>query len=182
VYFYFDFRDKQKQNARNLVTSLLIQLSAFSDPCCDIIDRVYSSYGKGTRQPTDDVLKNCLKDMLTVLAGRPMYIVMDALDECPDFPGVPSAREEVLVVLKDLVGLHLPNLRVCVTSRPEVDIKSVLNQLTICSISLHDESEQRKSIADYVSGTINSDVQMREWADEDKELVIKELSERADGM
>jgi hypothetical protein len=91
VYFYFDFRDKQKQNARNLVTSLLIQLSAFSDPCCDIIDRVYSSYGKGTRQPTDDVLKNCLKDMLTVLAGRPMYIVMDALDKCPDFPGVPSA-------------------------------------------------------------------------------------------
>jgi hypothetical protein len=182
VYFYFDFRDKEKQNARNLVTSLLVQLSAFSDPCCDIIHRVYSSHGNGTRQPTNDVLKNCLKDMLTVLATRPMYIVMDALDECPDYLGIPTARGAVLIFLKDLVGLHLPNLHICVTSRPEVDIKSVLNQLTIHTISLHDEGEQRKGIADYISSIVNTDEKMREWPDEDKELVITELSERADGM
>ncbi|KAN0132366.1 hypothetical protein V8E53_009792 [Lactarius tabidus] len=133
VYFYFDFRDKEKQNVRNLVTSLLIQLSAISDFCCDIIHRIYSSHGNGTRQPTNNVLKNCLKEMFTVLAEHPIFIVMDALDECPD-SGFPSAREEVLVVLKDLVGLYLPNLRICVTSRPEVDIKSILNQLTIYSI------------------------------------------------
>ncbi len=59
AYFYFDFRDKKKQNARNLVTSLLIQLSAFSDPCCDILGRVYSAHGNGARQPTDDVLRRC---------------------------------------------------------------------------------------------------------------------------
>ena len=182
VYFYFDFRDKEKQNAGNLIKSLLIQLSAFSDPCCDIIRQVYSSHGDGARQPTNDVLKNCLKEMLTIVAEHPIYIVMDALDECPDSPGMPTAREEVLVVLKDLVGLHHPNLRICVTSRPEVDIKSVLNQLTIHDISLHNESEQRKGIADYISSIVNSDVKMREWPDEDKELVIKELSERADGM
>ena len=119
--------------------------------------------------------------MLTVVAEHPTYIVMDALDECPD-SGLPSTREEVLVVLKDLVGLHLPNLRICVTSRPEVDIKSVLNQLTIHDISLHNQHEQRKGIANYVSSIVNSDVKMREWPDEDKELVIKELSARADGM
>ncbi|SRR6266702_5087366 len=182
AYFYFDFRDKEKQNVRNLVTSLLIQLSAFSDPCCDIIRRVYSAHGSGTRQPTNDVLANCLKEMLTVVAEHPIYVVMDALDECPDHSGWPTAREEVLVVLKDLVGLHLPNLRICVTSRPEVDIKSILNQLTIHTISLHDESEQQKGIADYVNSIVNSDMKMREWPDEDKELVIKVLSERADGM
>ncbi|KAF8269894.1 hypothetical protein EI94DRAFT_882147 [Lactarius quietus] len=182
VYFYFDFRDKEKQNARNLVTSLLIQLSAFSDPCCDIVHRVYSAHGNGTRQPTNDSLMDCLKEMLTVVAEEPIYIVMDALDECPDSSGFPTAREEVLVVLKDLVGLHLPNLRICVTSRPEVDIKSILNQLTIHAVSLHDESEQIKGIADYVSSIVNSDVKMREWPDEDKELIIKVLSERADGM
>ncbi|KAH9023919.1 hypothetical protein EDB85DRAFT_297475 [Lactarius pseudohatsudake] len=182
AYFYFDFRDKEKQNVRNLVTSLLFQLSAFSDPCCDIIRRVYSAHGNGTRQPTNDVLANCLKEMLTVVAEHPIYIIMDALDECPDHSGWPTAREEVLVILKDLVGLHLPNLRVCVTSRPEVDIKSVLNQLTIHSISLHNESEQQKGIADYVKTIVNSDGKMREWPDEDKELVVKVLSERADGM
>ncbi|KAH8991189.1 hypothetical protein EDB92DRAFT_682783 [Lactarius akahatsu] len=111
AYFYFDFRDKEKQNVRNLVTSLLFQLFAFSDPCCDIIRRVYSAHGNGTRQPTNDVLANCLKEMLTVVAEHPIYIIMDALDECPDHSGWPTAREEVLVILKDLVGLHLPNLR-----------------------------------------------------------------------
>ena len=182
VYFYFDFRDKEKQNARNLITSLIIQLSAFSDLCCDIIRRVYSSHGNGTRQPTNDDLKNCLKQMLTVVDERPIYVVMDALDECPDYPGIPTAREEVLIVLKDLVGMDHPNLRICVTSRPEVDIKSVLNQLTIHDISLHNQREQRKGIADYISSIMNSDVKMREWPEEDKDLVIKELSARADGM
>ena len=120
--------------------------------------------------------------MITVIAEHPIYIVMDALDECPDYPGMPTAREEVLVILKDLVGLHHPNLRICVTSRPEVDIKSVLNQLTIHDISLHNQREQRKSIANYVSSIVNSDVKMRAWPEEDKELIIKVLSERADGM
>ena len=120
--------------------------------------------------------------MLTIVAENPIYVVMDALDECPDHSGLPTAREEVLVVLKELVGLHLPKLRICVTSRPEVDIKSVLNQLTIHAISLHDEREQQKGIADYISSIVNTDMKMREWPDEDKQLIIKVLSERADGM
>ena len=128
------------------------------------------------------MLTNCLKEMLAVVAENPIYVVMDALDECPDHSGMPTAREEVLVVLKELVGLYLPKLRICVTSRPEVDIKSVLNQLTIHDISLHDESEQQKGIADYISSIVNTDMKMREWPDEDKELIIKVLSERADGM
>ena len=125
---------------------------------------------------------NHLKEMLTVVAEHPIYVVMDALDECPDHSGIPTAREEVLVVLKDLVGLHHPNLRICVTSRPEVDIKSILTQLTIHDISLHNQREQQKGIADYVRTIVNSDVKMREWVEDDKELIVKELSERADGM
>ena len=182
MYFYFDFRDEEKQNVRKLVTSLIIQLSAFSDTCCDVIHELYSAYGNSTRQPTNDVLTNCLKEMLTVVAEHPIYVVMDALDECPDRSGFPTAREEVLEVLKDLVDLDLTNLHICVTSRPEVDIKSVLNHLAIHAVSLHDEHEEQKGIADYVSTIMNSDRKMREWPDEDKELVIKVLSERADGM
>jgi len=183
VYYYFDFRDEEKQNARNLITSLLVQLSAFSDPCCDIIANLFLTHGKGTRKPTDDALTKCLKRMLSVLAEHPIYIVVDALDECPDDYGWPkTARAEVLHVVKDFVGLDFPNLRICVTSRPEVDIKSILNQLTIHAVSLHDESEQQEGIADYVSTIVNSDEKMREWPDEDKELVVKVLSGRADGM
>jgi hypothetical protein len=183
AYFYFDFRDKEKQNARNLITSILSQLSALSDTCCGVICRLYSTHGNGTQKPTDDDLTKCLRQMLSVLAEHPTYIVMDALDECPDDSGWPKTpREEALDVVRDLVGLPLPNLRICVTSRPEVDIKSVLNPLTIYAVSLHDQSEQKKGIADYIRTIVNSDRKMNGWPDEDKELVIKELSERADGM
>lgn len=183
LYYYFDFRNEEKKNARNLMTSLLVQLSAFSDPCCDVISNLFLTHGKGTRKPTDDALTKCLKQMLSVIAEHPTYIIMDALDECPDDSGWPkTARAEVLRVVKDLVGLHFPNLRICVTSRPEVDVKSILDQLTIHAVSLHDESEQQEGIADYVSTIVNSDEKMREWPDEDKELVVKVLSERADGM
>jgi hypothetical protein len=67
AYFYFDFRDEEKQNVRNAVTSLLIQLSAYSKPCCDIIYHLYSAHGKGTQQPSNGILIDCLKEMLTVI-------------------------------------------------------------------------------------------------------------------
>ena len=183
AYFDFDFRDKKKQNARNLMTSLLSQLSTFSDASCDVITVLYSTHGNGTQKPIDDDLAKCLKQILSVLAEPPIYIAIDALDECPDDSGWPKTpREEVLNFVRDLVGVHLPNLRICVTSRPEIDIKSILNPLTIYAISLHDQSKQQKGIADYVGTIVNSDRKMYVWPDKDKDLVVKELSERADGM
>ena len=181
AYFYFDFRDEQKQNIHNAVTSLLIQLSAYSKPCCDIIYRLYSSHGKGTQQPSNGTLIDRLNDMLTVTAQHPIFIVMDALDECPD-DGLPTPREEVLNLVKFLVRLQLPNLHICVTSRPEVDIQTMLKPLAVNAISLHEETRQKIVIANYVSSVVSSDERMKNLPDEDKELVIEQLSERADGM
>jgi hypothetical protein len=180
AYFYFDFRDEEKQNVRNAVTSLLIQLSAYSKPCCDIIYRLYSAHGKGTQQTSNSVLIDRLKEMLTV-TQHPIFIVMDAIDECPD-SGMPTPRETVLNFVKDLVRLQLPNLHICVTSRPEVDIQAMLKPLAVNAISLHDETRQKVVIANYVRSAVLSDVHMRKWRNEDKILVIDELSERADGM
>jgi hypothetical protein len=183
AYFYFDFRDEQKQNVRNAVTSLLVQLSAYSKPCCDIIYRLYSTHGKGMQQPSNRTLLDCLKEMLAVAAQNPIFIVMDALDECPDL-GMPTPREAVLSLVKDLVYLHLqvPNLHIFVTSRPEVDIQTRLKPLAVSAISLQDESRQKAVISNYVNSVVSSDEQMKQWQDEDKRLVAKELSERADGM
>jgi hypothetical protein len=90
----------------------------------------------------------------------------------------------VLQLVKELVELHLPDLRICVTSRPETDIRDVLEPLTSYRVSLHDQSGQKKDIVDYVKSVVysNSEPYMRRWRAEDKELVIEVLSERADGM
>jgi hypothetical protein len=184
AYFYFDFRDIDKQKWRDLVPSLLTQLSTQSGPCCDILSRLHSGHGDGTQQPTDDAVKRCLTEMLTVQDRHPIYLIMDALDECPDTSEVPSPRNRILQLLNELVDLHLPNLRICVTSRPEVDIRDLLEPLTSRQVCLHDQSGQKQDIADYVRSVVysNSEPIMRRWKKEDKEFVIEKLSERADGM
>jgi hypothetical protein len=119
--------------------------------------------------------------MLSVAAEQPIFIIIDALDECPNFSGVPTPREHVLKVLEDLVGLGQSNLHICVTSRPEVDIRSVLEPLAR-TLSLHDEIGQTKDISDYVRNFVASDRMMGRWRNAERELVVKELSKKADGM
>ena len=184
AYFYFDFRDANKQGLRDLVLSLLNQLSAGSGPRCDILSELYLAHDEGKNQPSDSTLANCLKKMLTLLDQSPTYLIIDALDESPNTSGIPSPRETVLQLLKELVGLSLPNLHICVTSRPEIDIRNILEPLTSRRVSLHDQSGQKNDIADYVRTVVYSDSEqiMRRWKTEDKELVIQTLSERADGM
>jgi hypothetical protein len=184
AYFYFDFRDIDKQHWRDLVPSLLIQLSAQSGPRCDILSDLHSDHDSGARQPNDDILARCLKEMLTLPDQRPIYLIFDALDECSNVSGIPTPRKRVLQLVNELVDLHIPNLHICVTSRPEVDIRDVLEPLTSRRVSLHDQSGQKKDIEDYVRSIVysNSEPIMRRWRKEDKELVIETLSERADGM
>ncbi len=184
AYFYFDFRDANKQGLRDLLTSLLIQISASSGPCCDILSDLYSAHDKGKNQPSDSSLAENLKKMVTLPDQPPIYLIIDALDESPNTSGISSPREMVLQLVKELVDLSLPNLHICVTSRPEIDIRNVLEPLTSRRVSLHDQSGQKQDIEDYVRSVVYSDLQqiMKRWKTEDKELVIKTLSERADGM
>jgi len=182
AYFYCDFRDEDKQSHRNLLLSVLSQLSARSNLCFDTLSSVYTKHDKGTRKPSDGTLLKCLKETLSHRSRRPFYLIVDALDECPNNSGMPSPREQVLHLVKDLVELCLPNLHICLTSRPEIDIKDALEPLTSLRVSLHDQTGQRKDITEYVSSVVYSDMKMRRWREEDKRLVIKTLSERADGM
>ena len=183
AYFYFDFRDIHKQKLHNLLPSLLTQLSARSSPCCDILSRLYSAHDRGEKQPSDRLMVECLKEMLILLdAQGPTYIILDALDECPKTSTIPPPRVEVLDFVDEFVGLRLPNLHICVTSRPELDIWVVLEPLTPRPVSLHDEGGQQEDIANYVASIVGSDQRTRRWRKEDKDMVIKTLTERADGM
>jgi hypothetical protein len=141
-------------------------------------------HDEGKNQPSGNALAACLKKMLTLPNQRPTYLIIDALDECPNTPGIPSPRERVLHLLKELVELHIPDLYICVTSRLEIDIRDVPEPLTSHRVSLHDQSGQKQDIVDYVKSIVYSDSEpiMKRWKTEDKELVVRVLSERADGM
>jgi hypothetical protein len=182
AYFYCDFRDEEKQNCRNLVLSIISQLCAQSNLCCDVLSRVHAAHEKGAQKPGDQALTECLTEMVSLPVQGPIYVILDALDECPNNSGMPAPREEVLDLVKNLVGLSLPNLHICVTSRPEIEIQTTLEPLTSLCVSLHNQSGQKEDIVDYVSSVVHSDKKMQRWREEDRELVIETLSERADGM
>jgi hypothetical protein len=180
--FYCDFRDDDKKMLRGLVSSLLVQLCHLSDAYSTILSDFYSTYDSGSRHASDEALLGCLKGMLKHPGQAPVYIIIDALDECPDGFGRPSPREKVLKFVEELVDLSLPNLRICITSRPEADIRRILDPFPFHHISLHDERGQMQDIVDYIRSVVNTDRKMERWRAEDKELVIEVLTEKADGM
>lgn len=185
AYFYFDFKDIGKQSSGALLSSLLVQLSNQSGQFYEALRGLYSEHKNGLEKPNNTSLLRCLKGMLTN-SEKPIYIVMDALDECPELDNknvsVPTPREKVLVLVKELVELRLPNFRLCVTSRVESDISTVLEPLKPHQLSLHNESGQKEDICVYVTHAVRSDRHMKDWKDEEKDLVIKTLSEKANGM
>ena len=182
TYFYCDFRDEDKQNCRHLILSVISQLCTQSNLCCDTLSRIFVEHGKGTQKPSDETLAKCLIELVSLPIQVPIYIIVDALDECPNESGLPTPREEVLDLVKNLVSLRVPNLHICVTSRPEIDIKCVLELLTSLCVSLHSQSGQKKDIVDFISSVVHSDTKMRRWREEDRCLVIETLTERANGM
>jgi len=182
AFFYFDFRDGGKQDVRHLLSSILIQLCDQSDKFSDILSTLFANHSDGSRQPSEDALLECLKSMLGLLGQGALYVIIDALDECPDSYGCPTPREQVLVIVQELIDLRFPHVHFCITSRPEVDIRDVLEPLSIHNVRLHEQAGQSQDIVNYINGFVRSDPKMRRWREEDKQLVIDTLTRRARGM
>ena len=183
-YYYFDYKDSSKRDIRGMLASLLFQLGCSSDTCWDVLHRLYSVCNNGSEQPSTVSLVKCLGDILKLPEQLPVFVILDALDECSSTAETPSPREKVLDFVEKLVGSSHSNLFICITSRPEQDIQSFLNPLTSESrrVSLHEEIGQREDIRRYLDSFVHTDRAMRRWKEEDKELVITTLSEQAGGM
>jgi hypothetical protein len=180
--FFHDFGEEQKRDLRGLFSSVLVQLCRQSNTYCDILSKFYSEYENGFQDPSNDELVQCLKDLLKLPGQAPIYLIIDALDECSHTSAIPSPRKNVLTLVTQLIDSRLANLRICVTSRPETDIKDVLDPLAFHSISIHDESGQMEDIENYIKSIVNEDPMNRRWKAEEKQLVIDDLTKRAEGM
>jgi hypothetical protein len=188
AYFYCDFNDESKQNCHNFVRSIISQLCDQSNICYQTLSRIFSEHSKVARKPSDETLDETLTKFLMTMVSHPslvqapIYLIVDALDECPNDSGFPTSRKEVLNLIENLVLLRLPNLHTCVTSRLEFDIQTTLEPLASRRVTLHAQSGQKKDLMNYVHSIVYSDDEMKRWGDEDKEFVVDTLSKRAEGM
>jgi NACHT domain len=180
--YYYDFREDKKKDLCGLLSSVLFQLCKQSDSYHPVLSTFYLTHLNGARTPSDDALIRCLIDLLKLPGSRLVYLIIDALDECPSTSSLPSPREELLSLLEDLVEEQLPNLRICVTSRPEVDIKTILEPLAFRSISLEDAPGQQKDIRDYIESIVGTNKKMQDWSSHHKQRVTDVLTRKADGM
>jgi len=179
--YFFDFRDDLKKDLRGLLSSILIQLFDQSDSYYGILSTFHSAHHGAAQSPRDEELIRCLVDLVKLPGPPPVYLIVDGLDESPNTSTQSFCREQVLSFLDDLVKAQLQNLRLCITSRPEVDIKAILKPLAFCSVSLEDESGQKKDIKDYIESIVHMDKKIK-WDPKQKQLVIDVLTEKADGM
>ncbi|KAJ6562795.1 hypothetical protein DFH09DRAFT_1315865 [Mycena vulgaris] len=114
VFFYFDMNNPGQQTVTQLLCSLVTQLSIRSAPPDSKLDALWMSHASGQKLLTDvELISDALLPLLKDFDQKSVYIVLDALDEC-------SERHGLLHLITTMLNANLPNVRILVTSRPEV--------------------------------------------------------------
>ncbi|KAJ7637901.1 ankyrin repeat-containing domain protein [Mycena polygramma] len=107
AYFYFDFRDENKQLFETMLRSIIMQLSEQSPTPYSVLDRHFKSC-QGGKFPTYNNLLAMLDTILAEFTGT--YIILDALDEC-------SELDELVHFISTLRGWE-KSLHFLVASQP----------------------------------------------------------------
>jgi hypothetical protein len=103
-----------------------------------------------------------------------VYIVLDALDECP-------ARALFLGQLKEIHSWGLGALHLLATSRKAKDIDETLSGLVSHQVPM-DESLVNGDIALYLVETLKDDIKFSMCSAEEKEMIKTKLVDGAHGM
>jgi hypothetical protein len=171
AFFYFDFNNKGT-HPDAVLRSLIGQISV-QRPCTpNALETLFSQKASIRRSPDFSELMNTLKSIIG--SFHAVYIIFDALDECPE-------RSCILSMLKEFHNWEIRSLRLLVTSRKERDIEETLGGLVSHGLSMA-ESLVKDDIRVHVSKTLHEDVQFNLFSEEEKQLIATTLIEGAHGM
>jgi len=176
AYFYFDFNDTESQKVSNLVSSLLAQLCNKLDDLPEQLKVLYKECSEGQWRATMLELKKML--LLMVRDLEDVFIIIDALDECPK----DNERRELLKLIRDIKSWSLPNLHLLGTSRQELDIKDELTPL-LTSLAIPIQGfEVESDIKLYIASELATDSKLRKWSSDVKVEIENTLAAGANGM
>ncbi|KAJ7460217.1 hypothetical protein FB451DRAFT_1500560 [Mycena latifolia] len=166
AFFYFDTNNSGQQTVTQLLCSLITQLSVQTPMPDTTLAALWSSYARGQQLPTVSALIS--EALIPILREftQPVYIVIDALDEC-------SERGKLLKSITQIVDAQLSNFHLLLTGRPEVPCMA-----HAVSVSLEGCVDQ--DIESYVT-EIMADLDV-DWTPERKAQIKAGLLERSGGM
>ena len=121
LYFFFDFKDIDKQQHESMIRSLLSQLSMHCASVSPVLETLYSTCMDGGRSPTLEALLETLHQFAA--AFEKTFLILDALDEC-------NARTELLADITEILSWKDTTFRILATSRREKGIEDSLSHLT----------------------------------------------------
>ncbi|EHK40269.1 hypothetical protein TRIATDRAFT_322726 [Trichoderma atroviride IMI 206040] len=179
AYFYFSFSDTQKQNVDGMLASLIKQVGS-RQLNKQLLQRLGEYMTKGQR-PDAKTLREVLISSLSRFSD--VYVVIDALDECP----VLNERRERLLENLDYILANTPDsLHVFLTSRKEPDIdaqiRDHLSKPGKMEIDLlaHQEILNR-DICHYIDSKLATK-KFKSWPESMKMKARKSLLSQADSM
>lgn len=170
AFIYCNHKETETQTASNLIASLWRQLAFGRHISSDVHDLYLKHNERHTKPSLDEivsVLRSAVADYLRV------FVIVDALDECPNEK---NTRDIVLTRLTTLG----PTVNLLLTSRPNIGIEMIfpdIEQLEIRA-SPHD-------IRLYIKAQINSGSRLAKHCKDRPNLqeeIEKKIISRADGM
>jgi hypothetical protein len=177
AYFYFDFSDTRKQNARDLLCSLVAQICHQRADIPETVNNFYHKYRDGRMVPPFAELISILSASIDTFDQ--VYIILDAVDECSS-AGSTGGRSQVLEALKVIHEWLEKSIHILVTSRKEIDIERTLHPL------LTEESVNVRNFIDQdIKVCIKNELasaRFQHWPLGVVEEVESSLIHRADGM
>ncbi|VDC02870.1 unnamed protein product [Peniophora sp. CBMAI 1063] len=178
--YYFDFRDVTKQDVHGLLVSLVLQLGDASTDCASLL-RSFHARNSVKGKPGTSLLMALFKDLVSALA-KPVYLVLDAIDECsPD-----TRRTKILPCLDELLRQSSTFMHILLSSRPEVDIREVFDEWRATryaeEIDVHNVQSHSRDIESYIMHSLSSDSTFRKWPSHLVDLAQTSLHDKANGM
>lgn len=172
AFFYFSFSDERKQSGRDLLCSLVVQLG-WREPGLSMLHQAYGDAKRSVLGP--DELERIL--LASIRSCSTVYLLTDALDECPIDH---ETRRGVLERLERLTQ-DAPNLKIFAASREVDEIRKKMEKLAFeplpvitCAVDA--------DIRVYLSSQLSSDESLCALSPEMRTLVESTIAPEAGGM
>jgi hypothetical protein len=136
-----------------------------------VLQELYRRHEQGQRQPKSEELAMALKDVVQALPQT--FIVLDALDECPE-------RGELLDFLKTVAEQKADEQKIIVTSRRLADINEAMDDVGARRVVLQRELVDR-DIEAYVRTRLSVDKALK-WPLTVRSEIEQCLTKGAQGM
>ena len=171
AYIYCSYKEQEDQTVVNLIASLLQQLIQSNSTISNEISSLYHDHIKKQKRPTLDQWFKLLQS--EVQRFSKVFIIIDALDECPESKGT---RDSFLAEIRKLQ----PSIHLLVTSRHIPTIECEFEKAAQVEIRARDEDVRR-----YLERRIKREHRLISLVKVDlalQETIINTIVEKAKGM